>query len=217
MKKVFVIGAHGHIGKKMVKKLSENGNKVFAGLRKESQFSEYKDLANVEPVLFDVNSQPEEMTDAFKNSEADTILFTAGSGGNTGDDQTLFIDLDGAIKSMIAAKNAGIKHYVMISGYFADNRLFWEDSELHSYFVAKHYADEYLRNDSGLNYTIIRPATLTDGKETGSIELIDASNPEKYGQSTITRADTTNYVTKVINDDSKINKVIEIANTGTSK
>ncbi|WP_369403919.1 NAD(P)H-binding protein [Secundilactobacillus silagei] len=45
----------------------------------------------------------------------DAVIFTAGSGSKTGDDMTLMVDLDGAVKSMQAAQIAGVKRYVMVS------------------------------------------------------------------------------------------------------
>ena len=55
------------------------------------------------------------------------MVFSAGSGGSTGDDMTLNIDLDGAIKSMIATEKAGIKRFIIVSALGTDDRAFWEN------------------------------------------------------------------------------------------
>jgi hypothetical protein len=39
----------------------------------------------------------------------DAVIFTAGSGGQTGADKTMLVDLDGAIKSMQATEAAGLR------------------------------------------------------------------------------------------------------------
>lgn len=205
MKKVFVVGAHGHVGKQMVEKLGKQGYATLAGVRNENQFDEYQDMENVEPTLFDLTSSPEDMTTAFKQSDAEAIVFSAGSGGATGDDMTLSIDLDGAIKTMIAANNAGIKRYVMISAAGADNRSFWPNSGLPGYYVAKHYADAYLKN-SGLNYTILRPTALTNNAETGKIVLTS----EADSKMDIPRADVANSVVEILGDDDTVNNIYEI-------
>ncbi|UQS84501.1 SDR family oxidoreductase [Apilactobacillus apisilvae] len=204
MKKVFVVGAHGHVGKQMVEKLGNQGHTVLAGVRSENQFDEYKDMKNVEPTLFDLTSTPEDMAKAFAQSDVDSIVFSAGSGGSTGDDMTLSIDLDGAIKTMIAAKEADIKRYVMVSAVGADDRSFWPNSGLPGYYVAKHYADAYLK-DSGLEYTILRPTALTDNPETGKIVLTSEDNATMN----IPRADVANAVVETLDDDDTINKVYE--------
>ncbi|TPR14790.1 MULTISPECIES: SDR family oxidoreductase [Apilactobacillus] len=205
MKKVFVVGAHGHVGKQMVEKLGKQGYATLAGVRNENQFDEYKDMENVEPTLFDLTSSPENMTTAFKRSGAQAIVFSAGSGGATGDDMTLSIDLDGAIKTMIAAKDAGIKRYVMVSAVGADNRAFWPNSGLPGYYVAKHYADAYLKN-SGLDYTILRPTALTNNAETGKIILTSESD----SQMDIPRADVANSVVEILGNDDTVNNIYEI-------
>lgn len=205
MKKVFVVGAHGHVGKQMVEKLGKQGYVTLAGVRNENQFDEYKDMENVEPTLFDLTSSPEDMTTAFKQSDAEAIVFSAGSGGATGDDMTLSIDLDGAIKTMIAAKNSGIQRYVMVSAFGADDRSLWPNSGLPGYYVAKHYADEYLKN-SGLDYTILRPTALTNEPETRKITLGD-----KYVSGmNIPRADVANSVVEILGDNNTVNNIYEI-------
>jgi uncharacterized protein YbjT (DUF2867 family) len=50
------------------------------------------------------------------------IVFTAGSGGHTGFDKTLLIDLDGAVKTIEAAEQAGVDRFIMVSALQAHNR-----------------------------------------------------------------------------------------------
>ncbi|GGB38741.1 hypothetical protein GCM10011409_15320 [Lentibacillus populi] len=47
--------------------------------------------------------------------ECDAVIFAAGSGGSTGADKTLLVDLDGAAKAVEAAEKQGIKRFIMIS------------------------------------------------------------------------------------------------------
>ena len=58
----------------------------------------------------------------------DTVVFAAGSGGSTGDDMTLNIDLDGAVKAMHATELADIKRFILISALGTDDRAFWNQS-----------------------------------------------------------------------------------------
>ena len=41
----------------------------------------------------------------------------------TGDDKTIIVDLDGAVKTIEASKEADIKHYVMVSTYDSRRKL----------------------------------------------------------------------------------------------
>lgn len=205
MSNVLVIGAHGHVGIHMVEKLGQSGNNVFAGVRNDNQFDEYKDMENVHPIIFDLNASIESMTRVYTENSIDKIVFAAGSGGATGDDQTLIIDLDGAIKSILSAKKAGITRYVMVSAVGADDRSFWANSGLHGYYIAKHYADVELRN-SGLAYTIVRPAALTDNEETGKVDVIE----QRSAGMNIPRKDVANFVVAVLHNDKTINHIYEI-------
>ncbi|MGQ2283223.1 SDR family oxidoreductase [Apilactobacillus kunkeei] len=205
MSNVLVIGAHGHVGFKMVEKLGKTGDNVFAGVRSDNQFSEYNDMRNVTPVVFNLNGTIDEMAKVYTDNSIDKIVFSAGSGGATGDDQTLIIDLDGAVKSMLAAKQAGVTRYVMVSAMGADDRSFWANSGLHGYYIAKHYADVALIN-SGLQYTIVRPSALTNDEETGKVDVIE----QRASGMNIPRKDVANFVVAVLHDDKTINHIYEI-------
>ncbi|KRM69939.1 hypothetical protein FD06_GL000106 [Apilactobacillus ozensis DSM 23829 = JCM 17196] len=199
----FVIGAHGKVGKLLVQELSQKDNEhVFAGLRNASQFSEYDNMTNVTPVTFDLTAQADDMADIFKDNAIDSVVFSAGSGGNTGDDQTLVIDLDGAIKSMLATQKAQIKRYVMVSSMGSDDRSVWDKSNLHGYFIAKHYADEYLTHNTDLDYTILRPATLSDTAGNGKVEL----NPSDLYNRKVSRQNVAKFISAVLEDNGTINK-----------
>lgn len=167
--KVLIVGANGQIGKKLVKLINESSeHTVRAMIRKREQAEDFEKMG-VETVLASLEGTVDELADAAKGCNA--IVFTAGSGGHTGYDKTLLIDLDGAVKTMEAAQKAGIERFVMVSAIQANNREKWSDA-IKPYFVAKHYADRMLES-SGLNYTIVRPGGLTDDPGTGKIKAAD--------------------------------------------
>ncbi|UQS87408.1 SDR family oxidoreductase [Nicoliella spurrieriana] len=204
MANVLVVGAHGHVGKLIVAKLAKAGEQVFAGFRSEAQFQTVANIANVTPVEFDLTAAPEAMAQVYSTHHIDTVVFSAGSGGSTGDDMTLLIDLDGAVKTMDAAKQAGVQRYVMVSAAGADDRSFWPKSGLHTYYVAKHYADRILKA-SALDYTIVRPTLLTNDAGTGKI----AVNGARLGGS-IPRDDVASTVVAVLKDPNTARKIYQI-------
>ncbi|XEO94262.1 SDR family oxidoreductase [Latilactobacillus sakei] len=164
--KIFVIGAHGNIGQLLIPKLVAAGHIVSAGIRNEAQATEMTALGAT-PVSFDLTKQPKELAPLF--ADHDAIVFTAGSGGKTGDDQTLLVDLDGAVRSMAAAKIAEVKRYVMVSALFVEDRAKWPES-IKPYYAAKYYADHWLEF-SGLDWTILRPGTLTNDAGTAQFTM----------------------------------------------
>lgn len=196
--KVFVIGAHGNVGRLLVEQLKESGDQVTAGIRKPEQAQEFADMG-VETAQFDLLGRPEEMgvlLDRF-----DAVVFTAGSGGKTGDDMTLLIDLDGAVKSMQAAEIAGVNRYVMVSAMYAEDRNRW-GNQIRPYYVAKFYADEWLRHRTTLDYTILEPGTLTFDDPTGKISTDDIEGGK------IARADVAAAAVATLHQPATINKTI---------
>ncbi|QKY69857.1 SDR family oxidoreductase [Lentibacillus sp. CBA3610] len=168
---VLVVGANGQIGRHLVRKLQESDkHNTIAMVRKEEQKTRLEEQG-VKTALVDLEESIETIANAAK--EADAVVFSAGSGGQTGADKTMLIDLDGAIKSMKAAEQAGVKRFVIVSGigvhrWHANNHLEWMDSS--PYAAAKYYADAWLER-SGLDYTIIRPGQLTNEPETGKVTV----------------------------------------------
>lgn len=76
---------------------------------------------------------------------------------------------------MIATKKIGVKHYYMVSTWDSskvavDN----PDYPIKTYTIAKNYADLYLKNKSGLTYTIIHKSTLNYKPGQESIEVLDS-------------------------------------------
>jgi len=135
----------------------------------------------------------------------DAIVFTAGSGPNTGPDKTMLIDLDGAVKTIEAAKKAGVKRYVMISSFDTTREAIQSSpSSFAPYVVAKHYADVWLRNTS-LDYTIIHPGVLTNDSATGQITAA-----EKAERGEISREDVASVIVSTLNNDATIGKEFQV-------
>ncbi|MGX6427615.1 SDR family oxidoreductase [Levilactobacillus yonginensis] len=186
-----IIGAHGHVGQHIVEQLAATGETVYGGIRKPEQAEAITKLGGQ---VRDVNlmGTVENLLPAMK--DVDTVIFSAGSGGSTGDDMTINIDLDGAIKSMIATEKAGIKRFIIVSAMGTDDRSFWDKSGIRPYYVAKYYADQWLRHRTDLDYTIVRPGILTNDAPTGKITTDSAASENKK----ISRADVAATVVAIV-------------------
>ncbi|MDA5388396.1 SDR family oxidoreductase [Loigolactobacillus backii] len=204
---VFVVGAHGQIGQMVTAKLHQAGQDVIAGIRDSEQAALFTKIG-VKSRQFDLLDLPETMAAAF--SDCDTVIFTACSGGKTGYDGTLNIDLDGAVKTMTAAKLAGVKHYLMVSAMGTADRTFWPQSGIRPYYVAKYYADEWLINRSQLNYTILRPGALTNDPATGLVTV----DPDKSAGKSITREDVAEVLVQLVIKPAN-EKIITVVNGAT--
>lgn len=204
----FIVGAHGQVGQRLTKQLAATGEHVIAGIRDDKQKALISQLGAT-PYLFDLTALPETMVPAFK--DVDNVVFTAGSGGKTGDDATLKIDLDGAVKTMLAAEKAGIKRYTMVSALYTDQREKWGQTGIEPYYVAKYYADEWLQQRTQLNYTIFRPGALTNDAGTGKINL----HPATAANKTISRDDVAAAIVAVLAKPQSRNHIYELVNGDT--
>lgn len=199
-----IIGAHGHVGQHIVEQLAATGETVYGGIRKPEQAEAITKLGGQ---VRDVNlmGTVEDLLPAMK--DVDTVIFSAGSGGSTGDDMTINIDLDGAIKSMIATEKAGIKRFIIVSAMGTDDRSFWDKSGIRPYYVAKYYADQWLRHRTDLDYTIVRPGILTNDAPTGKITTDSAASENKK----ISRADVAATVVAIVQHPQS-KQIIEMVN-----
>lgn len=161
--RVLIVGANGHIGRRLIKQMVSSPHQTQAMIRKPEQASELRDLGADSTVVADLTQDVQPALDG-----CDAVIFTAGSGGNTGPDKTDSVDRDGAIAVIDAACKAGVERFIMVSSMGADAPEKGPEDMQH-YLLAKQTADLHLR-ESGLRYTIVRPGTLTDDGGTGKID-----------------------------------------------
>ncbi|SEM18914.1 Uncharacterized conserved protein YbjT, contains NAD(P)-binding and DUF2867 domains [Mesobacillus persicus] len=204
--KVFVVGANGQIGRHLVTLLNESKeHTVKAMVRKEEQQDALQKLG-IETALASLEGTVDEIAEAAKGCDA--IVFTAGSGGKTGPDKTLLIDLDGAVKTVEAAEKLGIKRFIMVSALQAHKRENWNE-KIRPYYVAKHYADRAVMQ-SDLTYTIIRPGGLLNEPGTG---LISAA--ENVERSSIPREDVAKIIFESLNEKNTYKKSFDVVSGDT--
>ncbi|MBC6316586.1 SDR family oxidoreductase [Listeria grandensis] len=184
---ILIIGANGQIGKQTVAILAKNANfKVIAMIRKEEQRAALEQLG-AKVIIADLE---DDFSSAY--SGIDTVIFSAGSGGNTGPEKTIAIDQDAAIRAVQYAEQYGIPHFIMVSSVWADQPQNGPES-LEHYLIAKGNADKALQQ-SQLNYTIVRPVLLTNEPATAHISEYTT------GRTTITRADVAHFLSTLIDN-----------------
>jgi uncharacterized protein YbjT (DUF2867 family) len=204
--KVFVVGANGQIGRHLVQLLKESKeHSVRALIRKEEQKVAFEKLG-IETVVASLEDTVDVIAEAAKGCDA--IVFTAGSGGKTGPDKTLLIDLDGAVKTIEAAEKLGINRFIMVSALQAHKRENWNE-HIKPYYVAKHYADRVLIQ-SKLNYTIVRPGGLLNEPGTGKI-----SAGESIEGTTIPREDVARIIFESLDESNTYKRSFDVVSGDT--
>ncbi|MBF2507223.1 SDR family oxidoreductase [Listeria welshimeri] len=195
---VLVIGANGKIGRHLVEKLAmEKGFFVRAMVRKAEQVSDLEKLG-AKPIIADLTKDFN-----YAYDEIEAVIFTAGSGGHTPASDTIKIDQDGAIKAINIAKEKGVRRFIIVSSYGADNPENGPESLVH-YLKAKQVADEELKR-SGLEYTIVRPVGLSDEPATGKVADVSGKPTNS-----IPRADVANFISEALTEKSSFYKTYTI-------
>lgn len=204
MSKVFVAGGSGRVATELIKDLVNDGNEVIAGARHPENVIK---LDNVTPVELDLHAPVTEIAKLMNGSDA--VYFVAGSRGK----DLLQTDAMGAVKTMQAAEQDGIKRYIMLSSMYALQPEMWAKYEalaaITDYNIAKFFADNYLIHNTNLDYTIVQPATLTEKPATNKVTLGEGDD------TTNTIPDVAKVLADTLKYDNTIGHVIMMRNGDT--
>jgi uncharacterized protein YbjT (DUF2867 family) len=162
---ILVAGGHGQIALRLLKLLADQGHQARGLIRNRDQAADLEAVGAI-PVVGDLEN--EASLEAHVKG-ADAVVFAAGAGPGSGPARKKTVDLGGAVKLADAAKASGVRRYVIVSSIGADR----PDSagpDMAVYLRAKADADDYVRA-SGLDYTIVRPGSLTNDPGTGLVRV----------------------------------------------
>ncbi|MFL5781837.1 MAG: SDR family oxidoreductase [Thermoleophilaceae bacterium] len=196
---VAIAGGHGKVGLQLGRLLAERGDRARGLIRRPEQEDDLR-AAGVEPVVCDMEAGCD-LVDAITG--ADAVVFAAGAGPGSGADRKWTVDYAGAAKLIVAARAAGVRRYVILSSI--GTREPPDGDEVFSvYLRAKARADEELRA-SGLDWTVVRPGSLTDDPGTGRVHAA-----ERVDRGEIPREDVSATLLAVLDDPGSIGATFEL-------
>ncbi len=201
MANVFIIGAAGKVGSRLVKRLSDNDHQVTAIHRKPEQSDSLTGLGGKPCLLSITDASVDSLAKAMKG--ADTVVFSAGAGGASVE-LTNAVDGEGLEKSVDAAQAAGVKRFILVSAFPDAGRGKHISETFENYMRVKRLADVYLAQ-SKLDWVILRPGTLTLEEGTGKV---NAGLAIKYGD--ISRDDVAETLLAIIENEGISRKIIEL-------
>jgi uncharacterized protein YbjT (DUF2867 family) len=198
---VAIAGAHGKIGLRLARLLTEQGDRVLGLIRDPAHAGDLA-VAGAEAVVRDLERDgAADVADGIAGAEA--VVFSAGAGPGSGAERKLTLDRDGAILMIEAAKLAGASRYVIVSSMGADPS--HEGDEVFDvYLRAKGEADEAVAA-SGLDHTIVRPGHLTDAPGTGRVRIGDS-----VARGEVSRDDVAAVLAATLTEPATIGKTFEL-------
>ncbi|KAK3233016.1 hypothetical protein CYMTET_56660 [Cymbomonas tetramitiformis] len=236
--KVFVAGATGQTGRRVVLELRRRQVAVRAGVRdvKKAQSlglavsTPGTSAGPVELVKFDVTSDQAALIEAI--GDADAVICATGftptlqNLGGLKPGAANAVDRLGTINLVAAAKSAGVNQFVLVTSLLTnavesgqgDNQNYKVLNAFGGVLDAKHDAELNLRA-SGLTYTIVRPGGLSNEPPSG--KLIVSGEDTLFGTDNesgreISRDQVAEICVEALFQGAADNKVIEIVSSPTA-
>ncbi len=200
--KVFVAGATGQTGRHIVAELVKRNIPVRALVR-DLELAKKILPPEVELVRGNVLSA-DTLADAI--ADCDVLVCATGAKPSLNALEPYLVDYIGTKNLVNAAKAKNIKHFAIVtslcvSKFFHPLNLFW------LVLFWKKQAERYLQ-DSGLIYTIVRPAGLLNYEKQGGLVM---SSADTLFEGSIPRTKVAQVTVEALFADAAKNKLIEIA------
>jgi uncharacterized protein YbjT (DUF2867 family) len=196
---VVIAGGHGKIAMRLERLLVEGRHRARGLIRNPSHATDLTALG-AEAVVCDLEGSDDV---ASAVTGADAVVFAAGAGPGSGPERKRTMDYGGAVKLIEAARAAGVHRYLIVSSIGAHDP--GASGPMGPYLQAKHDADVAVEQ-SGLDYTIVRPGSLTDDPGTGLVTATTSMG----GRGPVPRDDVAATLFAALQIDNTIGKTFEL-------
>jgi uncharacterized protein YbjT (DUF2867 family) len=168
--RIVIAGGHGKIALRLERLLVARGGEV-AGIVRNPAHADDLRAIGAEPIVLDLESATAaEVAEALRG--ADAAVFAAGAGPGSGTARKETVDHTAAVLFADAAESAGVRRYLIVSSMGASlEPPPGTDPVFAVYLRAKAAADADIRSRTGLDWTVLRPGSLTDAPGTGRVLL----------------------------------------------
>lgn len=211
---VAVVGAHGKIGQLLTSELARRGHLVLGVHRKPEQADAVR-AAGATSVLHDLEAGTAiDLAEALRvaaDGDIDALVFTAGAGPGSGPARKATVDLGGSVQSIEAARRAGVTRFVQVSFIGADREAApTGDESWDAYHRAKRDADALLR-DTELDWTIVRPGSLTDDDASGRVRV-----GQDLGRGSTSRGNVALVIAEALEQPATVRRAFDVLDGETS-
>lgn len=201
---ILIFGSTGATGRQVVEQALEQGHRVTAFARNPAKLDiKHTNLKVVQGDVMDLPS----VEKAVQGQEAVVCVLGAGQ------KMTGTIRSEGTQQIIQAMEKAGIRRFICQSTLGAGDS--WENLNFFWKYImfgfllrnvfGDHQRQENYVQQSGLDWTIVRPGAFVDGNRTGNYRHGFPSN-DKTSKLKISRADVADFIVKQLADDKYIHK-----------
>ena len=202
--RVVIAGGHGKIALLLERLLAGRGDQAVGLIRNPAHVADVR-TAGGEAVVCDLETASAEEVAALL-SGADAVVFAAGAGPGSGVPRKDSVDRAASVLLAGAAERAGVHRFVQISSMGAGQPPRPGSDEVWAaYITAKTAAEDDLRARD-LDWTILRPGSLTDTPATGQVRLA----PPPVPAGTVPRADVAAVIAALLDHPGTRHQVLEL-------
>ncbi|WP_410587390.1 SDR family oxidoreductase [Amycolatopsis sp. lyj-23] len=171
--RVVIAGGHGQIALRLERLLAARGDEAVGIVRNPAHVADLEAVGAQAVVLDLENSDVDTVAEVLKG--ADAAVFSAGAGPGSGTARKDTVDRGAAALFAEAAERAGVRRHLQVGSIGADNPENPDvTEEFRHYLRAKRAAEDDLRARD-LDWTILRPGSLTDDPGTGLVLLAEST------------------------------------------
>jgi uncharacterized protein YbjT (DUF2867 family) len=200
--RIVIAGGHGQIALRLERLLAARGDEVAGIVRRPEQAGELRE-AGAEPIVLDLESASvDDVAERLRG--ADAAVFAAGAGPGSGVTRKDTVDRAAAVLFADAAVRAGVRRHVVVSSMGADPDHRGDDV-FDVYLRAKGEADAHVSGLDALDWTILRPGTLTDAPGTGLVRL-----EAHTGHGTVSRDDVAAVLAELVDSSATTGLTLEL-------
>ncbi len=196
---VLIAGGHGKIALILSRLLADGGHTPRGLIRDPAQAADLEGVG-ARPVICDL--EHDEVDPHVGGAEA--IVFAAGAGPGSGPDRKRTVDYGAAVKCVDAAERLGVRRFVIVSSIGAHDPEGGPEA-MQPYLRAKAQADQRVIG-SGLEWTVVRPGSLTDDPGTGRI----AVHTDLGHRGPVSREDVARTIAALLEHDAGIRSTFEL-------
>ncbi|KAF7300329.1 NAD(P)-bd-dom domain-containing protein [Mycena chlorophos] len=187
-KKVVIVGGHGNVSLRLTRLLAPAGHTVTSLIRTPEHIDDIL-AAGGKPLMLSLEeSTPAQLAGVFSDTHADVVYFSAGAGGNGGEERTKAVDYEGAVKvfdaiesldeavrpRLILVSAVDVRDPEKIPAHYTEEDIALANrirGRIAAYMKWKYEADKNLVARTGIKYTILRPGGLTNSPGTGKASI----------------------------------------------